>query len=477
MSETPTAYQDGWKIFKDPIHGYIDMHPLCVKIIDTEEFQRLRYIKQLGFCYLVFPGAAHNRFEHSLGVGHLARKFCSKLQQTQPELGITDKDVLCVHVAGLCYDLGHGPFSHMFERFTKAVGKSRPHEQTSVAMFDHLIEVNQLEGEFKRFDLDEKDITFIKELIDKEEKKKESPHPRRPSFLYEIVANTRNGIDVDKWDYFLRDCHHLGIACSFDWDRYMECSCVSTDASGVKMICSREKEVENLYDLFGTRRSLHRKAYQHKVANIIEIMTVEALVEAKDHFKIQGKEGRMLTIGEAIDDMVAYTKLTDDVILQLMRSLDENLKVSREILKRVQKRQFYKYIGQARSKKKEIFPHDKIPTFVEEILSNMKLGAPLTEEQLVIDLVNFDYGMGRKNPIENVRFYYKENPGKAEFIAKEKVSWMLPKQFSEQQIRVYCKPLDQESVRKAAECVKKWCADKGYLYTGPGEFTIDVSSE
>ncbi|EDO26257.1 predicted protein, partial [Nematostella vectensis] len=55
------------KVFNDPIHGHIDVHPLCVKIIDTPQFQRLRNLKQLGGCYFVFPGAAHNRFEHSIG--------------------------------------------------------------------------------------------------------------------------------------------------------------------------------------------------------------------------------------------------------------------------------------------------------------------------------------------------------------------------------------------------------------------------
>lgn len=55
-------------MFNDPVHGHIEIHPLCVKIIDTPQFQRLRYIKQLGTCYFVFPGASHNRFEHSLGL-------------------------------------------------------------------------------------------------------------------------------------------------------------------------------------------------------------------------------------------------------------------------------------------------------------------------------------------------------------------------------------------------------------------------
>ncbi|KAF6714557.1 Deoxynucleoside triphosphate triphosphohydrolase SAMHD1, partial [Oryzias melastigma] len=93
------------KVFNDSIHGHVELHPLLVKIIDTPQFQRLRNLKQLGGGYLVYPGASHNRFEHSIGVAYLAGVLAKTLQENQPELKITVRDILCVQIAGLCHDL------------------------------------------------------------------------------------------------------------------------------------------------------------------------------------------------------------------------------------------------------------------------------------------------------------------------------------------------------------------------------------
>ncbi|PIK47805.1 putative deoxynucleoside triphosphate triphosphohydrolase SAMHD1-like, partial [Apostichopus japonicus] len=92
-------------VFNDSVHGHIEIHPLLVSIIDTPEFQRLRFIKQLGMCYFVYPGASHNRFEHSLGVSYLAGELARSLQSKQKNLKITKEDILCVEIAGLCHDL------------------------------------------------------------------------------------------------------------------------------------------------------------------------------------------------------------------------------------------------------------------------------------------------------------------------------------------------------------------------------------
>lgn len=118
----------------------------------------------MGGCVFVFPGACHTRFEHSIGTSHLAGVFGRELQKKTTEVEITNKDILCLEVAGLCHDLGHGPFSHLFDQqFMNKAKKYKctwKHEDASLKMVDKI---------FERIDyvdyLDKKDIKFIKALI------------------------------------------------------------------------------------------------------------------------------------------------------------------------------------------------------------------------------------------------------------------------------------------------------------------------
>ncbi|XP_069809368.1 deoxynucleoside triphosphate triphosphohydrolase SAMHD1-like [Dendropsophus ebraccatus] len=479
------------KVFNDPIHGHIELHPLLVHIIDTPQFQRLRYIKQLGGTYYVFPGASHNRFEHSIGVGHLAGCLVRALHERQPELRINGRDILCVQIAGLCHDLGHGPFSHMFDgRFMPLAcpQKEFKHEEASVKMFDYLIKSNNLEVEMKKYGLVlPEDLKFIKEQIagplppeDEEcfnssQNKGSWPYEGRQedkSFLYEVVANKRNGIDVDKWDYFARDCHHLGIQNNFDYKRFLKFARVC-EVGNKKHICTREKEVGNLYDMFHTRNCLHRRAYQHKVGNIIETMITDAFLKADPHVQIEGSDGNYYTISGSVDDMVAYTKLTDNIFHQILYSSDPKLSTARDILHNVECRKLYKYVGQTQPKSdKKITPdeYDKLPADVAN--STPQPSAPdvrLNPEDFIVDVIHMDYGMKEQNPINNVRFYCKTDPSKAIKIRKDQVSQLLPEKFAEQIIRVYCKRTEEKCLEAAKRYFVQWCMNRDFSKPQDGD--------
>uniref|UniRef100_A0A8W8MPZ4 HD/PDEase domain-containing protein n=1 Tax=Magallana gigas TaxID=29159 RepID=A0A8W8MPZ4_MAGGI len=208
------------KIINDPIWGPIELHPLCIRIIDTPQFQRLRSIKQLGGCSFVYPGACHTRFEHSIGTSYLAKRLGQELQkkiaaEQSKELEITDEEILCLEVAGLCHDLGHGPFSHLFDLqfFKKAKpGETWEHEDASIKMIQGIFEIIQQDY------VNDEEIKFIKDLVKQTDETCTEKRETKP-FLYEIIANDLNKIDVDKWDYFSRDCHMLGLHHNFQCER------------------------------------------------------------------------------------------------------------------------------------------------------------------------------------------------------------------------------------------------------------------
>ena len=231
------------KTFNDPVHKAIKMSGLCLRVIDTREFQRLGYLKQLGCCDKVFRGATHTRFIHSLGVAHLAEKLIYILKDNQPELGITERDLISVKMAGLCHDLGHGPFSHVFDGvFMKAMhpkgivieGKDGlypwKHEMASIDMLEHLLEVNHID--ITDYGLDDIDLVFIKEMIEGVDVDKRVGRDKKKAFLYDIVNNVISGLDVDKLDYFMRDMMMTNVNYRSDFSRsiflYVYCYYTST---------------------------------------------------------------------------------------------------------------------------------------------------------------------------------------------------------------------------------------------------------
>ncbi|XP_068216450.1 deoxynucleoside triphosphate triphosphohydrolase SAMHD1-like [Palaemon carinicauda] len=459
----------GEKFFNDAVHGVIQLPPLCVKVVDTPQFQRLRFIKQLGTCYLVYPSSCSNRFEHSIGVCHIAGQLARALQSRQPELKISNEDVLSVQLAGLCHDLGHGPFSHLWEAF---VNKARPenkwtHESASIQMFNHLIKVNNLEAEFRKYSLEEEDILFIKELIDgpRDSSAAAWPYKGRTSdkaFLYEIVSNKRTGVDVDKWDYFLRDSHSLGIKVTFDYYRLLHFSRVIDFEGEGLQICYQDKEVDTLYDMFHTRRTLHRTAYQHRVVKIIDLMLVDAFCYADKHIHFKDKEGKIYYLADVCYNMDAYTNLVDDVFHQIIRAEGEHqdLMKAKEIIERILTRRLYVSIGHTQPTSGDI----KKEKLVEELVRNRPQDSSLTRNDFDIQEVWLNYGMGDKNPIECIKFFNKKNPQAASSIKREEVSEMLPQRFQEVEYWMILKS-DSQHYMTARKMFEDSCSQLGLEFS------------
>ncbi|MDD1672812.1 MAG: HD domain-containing protein, partial [Methanomicrobiales archaeon] len=168
------------KFIKDPVHGYIEVKTGMEKFLDSLPLQRLRHIRQLGFAYLVYPGANHSRFEHSLGTMHLASLMCRNFDMDEEVSRI-------VTVAALLHDCGHGPFSHATEAFMKEY-TGRGHEQ-----IEYLLTSEPLMSLLEDASINPNEIGEILE----------GRHP-----LSTII---HGDLDVDRMDYLLRDAHYTGV--------------------------------------------------------------------------------------------------------------------------------------------------------------------------------------------------------------------------------------------------------------------------
>src|SRR4051794_10940970 len=102
-------------IIRDPLWNNIQLDALALRLVDTPVFQRLRYVRQLGHAYLVYPGATHTRFEHALGAYHLARRVLAQMDERGGLSGIASEECRILRAAALLHDVGHYPFSHALE--------------------------------------------------------------------------------------------------------------------------------------------------------------------------------------------------------------------------------------------------------------------------------------------------------------------------------------------------------------------------
>ena len=460
------------RLIKDPIHGTIKLDPVLAVIIDTPQFQRLRNIKQQGASYWVYPGASHNRFEHSIGTSYLCGKFITILKEKHPKL-VTDMDVLCIKIAGLCHDMGHGPFSHVFDnQYRKLVAPQSKwtHEEQSCKMFDYMIEENKTVREvFETEKIGEKERNFVKDLIIGKDPLKcedgsiKETDGKKHCFLYEIVSNARSGIDCDKFDYLMRDSYHIGWKCNFDYMRYFKTSDIVPHNNNLH-IGVRDKEQFALYELSQLRYALHQQVYQHKTTKAIEAMICDAL-------KFVDKK---MKIFESINNPAAFTYLTDGIIDEIARTKSKDnitfsdskeMERAKQVINRIHTRNLYSLCGEViisenREERKQGTKDGwNEVADLKEYFKN-KTEFHVEEEDFHVEEVRISYGKGNQDPIDSVIFFNKK--GEITKMGKERIYNMLPRKFLDRKIRVYCKPDDQTKRVQIKETFEDWCKKREY---------------
>lgn len=226
---------------RDPIHGSIGIDDWASALIAHPVFQRLRRVKQLGTAELVYPGAHHNRFEHSLGAHHLAGELAKGLK-------LDETETLTLRAAALLHDVGHGPFSHAFEELIKEQG--RAHEDTTV----DLVRWGPLGDLLRQHGLDPVAVS-------------DAVMGQGP--LSSIVSGA---LDADRMDYLLRDAHYTGVRCSVDPGRL--CRVIERGEKGVLI---RESGILAAEGLLTTRFLMYPAVYYHHTVRASEAILLAGI--------------------------------------------------------------------------------------------------------------------------------------------------------------------------------------------------------
>ncbi|KAG8498501.1 hypothetical protein CXB51_004917 [Gossypium anomalum] len=420
------------KHIHDNVHGNIYLDPVLASL-PFPNLHSLRELKQLGLTHMVYPGAVHSRFEHSLGVYWLAGEAVHTVQGHQgSEINIERNDIRTVKLAGLLHDVGHGPFSHLFEReFLPRVlnGSEWSHEDMSVKMIDYIVDAHHIE-------IDAAILNNVKEMVLASSANASQNTVNEKRFLYDIVANGRNGIDVDKFDYIVRDSRACGLGCNFQFQRLLETMRVMGDE-----ICYRAKDYLTVHKLFATRADLHRTVYTHAKVKAIELMVVDALTLANGE----------LSISASIQEPAKFWKLDDSILRQIETSDKQELKKSRDLVLRIRRRDLYQFCNEfAVPKDKQEHFKDITP---QDIVCSQKNGdSPLNEEDISVSIVKIDLTRGRSNPLErfdvallacistsSIKFFQDYESDYKFPIRDERISHLLPAFCQDMIVRVYSK--------------------------------------
>lgn len=592
----------------DEVHSSIDICPVTRAIIDTPAFQRLREVKQLARADFVFINCNHTRFEHSIGVSHLAERLARRIQEQQPVLGTTAKDVLCVKLAGLLHDIGHGPFSHVYETFVKhvqpkylqnhpelkayyegypALPKDWRHETVSLMMIDNVLESLALCIDYSRLDeplqlvgkgiidprslrvfqkggsplepaqqdaatstpdndlsiiLTSRDWIFIKEciwggpipevkrelgmdcLIGRQEPAKE--------WLYDIVSNSRSGLDVDKIDYFARDQRRafrsageietrMINAALVTWVRCSRPDCkrclrlMSSPHRNYKPrhhlnICYPQKMGRVCLSFFKTRHHLHDVIYRHKTVCSSVFLMEDILCRADPFFRISATSSRPFTarkpkyeslpISRAMLDPYAFLELTDTIMDLINRDPDKRLGPAQTLIRELYKpRKLYKCVGSVALSRKSPIDRRIWDKSTEEIAHEIYLikgehnngdsKISLDKDDFVIEKCAVHHGSKDNNPLDGIQFLPKtklsllaesSSGPKARLtdlpVAQEASDLGdddYPRSFQKTTLRVFCRDRNPKKMSLVAHHFETWLCEM----REEAEMTPDVADE
>jgi HD superfamily phosphohydrolase len=432
------------KDINDCIHGYISITLFAKYIIDTPIFQRLRRILQLSTCQYIFPNARHTRFEHSIGTYHIAGLLVKRIEETTnkqemhtyllniPELRaylestyrdskyIFDKYIQeLIKIAALTHDIGHGPFSHMFDDIILEGNDNNTHEKRSCILLKKIIKEHPVLSEL----IPESHIIFMQSLI--------YPTSINTGFVYQIVSNNVTGLDVDKYDYLIRDSYSVNTKISFDSSRLVHHILVINNN-----ICYPVQAAQDIFELFRSRYRLHKILYAHKGVISVQLMFMD-IIRYLD---------QVLKIHSSIENMDKFVVLTDEYITNMMDILLNNssfvteqqltnIRLAKDIWNKINTRNLYGLACQIATKEKL------------DLKEFYKMLDKYSDDVCIYQ-TQIGYVSGNKpNPLDNIYIYKTQDAITLEKInshvySSENITCMLPEKFIEHIVMIFCKKKD-----------------------------------
>ena len=319
---------DETKVLKDPVHSYIHIHYEVIwNCLDSKEFQRLRRIRQLGGDFQVYPTAEHSRFSHSLGVYEIVRRMVTEVKSLCVEL--TEYEKVCVMLAGLLHDVGHGPFSHAFENIT-----NHSHEEYTAKIILGNTELNAILR-----NVSEKLPQDIVSIIQ---------HTHENDILNQIVSGQ---LDADRMDYLLRDSYFTATSYGqFDLERILRTIRVRKTAEGRKVIVVKYTGIHSVEDYIMARYQMYWQVYYHPVARSYEAVFIQLFNRLKDIFKgdkdyFEDMKVLVPFLEKSEVSVDEYFKLDENSLLYCCSLIqDKEDKIAADLARRLQNRNLFEYV-------------------------------------------------------------------------------------------------------------------------------------
>ena len=294
------ARSNDFEVIRDPLWNNIRVDREALKLLDTEPLQRLRYIRQLGHAFLVYPGATHSRFEHALGTYHLARRTFVLFSERGELEAIPEEDIVAARLAALLHDVGHYPFSHALEEaglpsHEGLAQRHLQHPEVRAALADTGID-----------DLETKLSNLIRGCS------------RSP--LQGLIAGS---LDLDKIDYLTRDARMCGVPYgTVDVDRLLHSLTVVTDAHGTQSVGVHEKGLSALESLLFAKYQMYRNVYWHHAVRSATAMFKRLVRDAVRQDEL---------------DASLIPNLTDEDLMGMLNNLQDD-----RLGRRLRRRQLFK---------------------------------------------------------------------------------------------------------------------------------------